>query len=79
MRDQSIISSTRLLICANSSQVDTLEKDDASMDNAKTTNLDNLEKIGNDLLKANVVRMNLDTSKYEPIPESVSNCQELER
>ena len=49
------------------------------MDLATETNLKELVEVGKALLKGRVMRMNLDTSKYEPIPEDVTNDQELER
>ena len=49
------------------------------MDLATATNLKELVEVGKALLKGRVMRMNLDTSKYEPIPEDVTNDQELER
>ncbi|KAL1191320.1 Patatin-like protein 4 [Cardamine amara subsp. amara] len=58
---------------------DTLKKDEVFMDDAKELNLKNLMNIGQELLDTNVVRMNLDTYKYERIPEIVNNDQELKR
>lgn len=49
------------------------------MDKAKKSNLENLVKIGENLLKSNVMRMNLETDLYESIKESVTNDQELKR
>lgn len=55
------------------SQDDTLKKDAVFMDNAKELNLENLMNIGQKLLETNVVRMNLDTYKYERIPKNINN------
>ncbi|VVB09970.1 unnamed protein product [Arabis nemorensis] len=59
--------------------VDTLKPDEVSMDKAAMPNLENLKSIGEKLLKSNVVRMNLNTDIYEPVPRNVTNDQELMR
>jgi len=61
------------------SQADTLKKDEVFMDDSTTLNLENLKNIGEKLLDTNVMRMNLDTYAYEPIPKTVNNDQELKR
>ncbi|VVB09969.1 unnamed protein product [Arabis nemorensis] len=58
---------------------DTLEGDATSMDLATKPNLENLVKIGEKMLKNRVMQMNIDTGVYEPIPENVTNDQELKR
>ncbi|EFH56816.1 predicted protein [Arabidopsis lyrata subsp. lyrata] len=59
--------------------VDTLETKDVILDLATKNNLENLKKIGDDLLTKNVMRMNLNTYEYESISETVTNKQELKR
>lgn len=49
------------------------------MDLATKSNLANLVKIGEKLLKNRVVRMNIDTGVYEPVPEDITNDQQLKR
>lgn len=49
------------------------------MDLATKSNLENLVKIGEKLLKNRVMQMNIDTGVYEPIPENVTNEEELKR
>jgi len=56
-----------------------LKKDEVFMDDSETLNLENLKNIGEKLLDTNVMRMNLDTYTYEPIPKTVNNDQELKR
>ncbi|KAL1188901.1 Patatin-like protein 1 [Cardamine amara subsp. amara] len=58
---------------------DTLEGDASSMDLSTKSNLNNLVKIGEKLLKNRVVHMNIDTGVYEPVPEDITNDQELKR
>uniref|UniRef100_A0A1J3IPC5 Patatin-like protein 1 n=1 Tax=Noccaea caerulescens TaxID=107243 RepID=A0A1J3IPC5_NOCCA len=56
---------------------DTLDKDESSMDLATKSNLENLVRMGEKMLKNRVARMNIDTGDYEPIPDNVTNDQEL--
>lgn len=49
------------------------------MDLATKSNLENLEKIGEKMLKNRVVQMNIDTGAYEPVSRNVTNDQELKR
>ncbi|RIA04420.1 hypothetical protein BRARA_K01281 [Brassica rapa] len=58
---------------------DTLDNDAGSTDVATKSNLENLVKIGEKVLKNRVVHMNIDTGAYEPIPENVTNEEELKR
>ncbi|KAF2532648.1 hypothetical protein F2Q70_00033557 [Brassica cretica] len=58
---------------------DTLDGDAGSTDLATKSNLENLVKIGEKVLKNRVVHMNIDTGAYEPIPENVTNEEELKR
>ncbi|VVB09973.1 unnamed protein product [Arabis nemorensis] len=58
---------------------DTLEGDASSLDLATKPNLENLVKIGEKMLTNRVAKMNIDTGVYEPIPENVTNDQELKR
>nr|CAB3490028.1 unnamed protein product [Digitaria exilis] len=45
---------------------DTLTRDAASVDCSTDKNMKDLIKIGNDLLKAKVARVNINTGEYEP-------------
>ncbi|KFK30330.1 hypothetical protein AALP_AA7G247800 [Arabis alpina] len=58
---------------------DTLRGDATSMDLATKANLENLVRIGEKMLRNRVMHMNVDTGVYEPIPENVTNDQELKR
>uniref|UniRef100_A0A1J3GRS7 Patatin n=1 Tax=Noccaea caerulescens TaxID=107243 RepID=A0A1J3GRS7_NOCCA len=58
---------------------DTLEGDTNSMDLATKSNLENLKKIGEKILKNRVAQMNIDTGAYEPVSRNVTNDQELKR
>ncbi|KAF3600202.1 hypothetical protein F2Q69_00032749 [Brassica cretica] len=58
---------------------DTLEGDVSSMDLATKSNLENLVKIGEKVLKNRVMHMNIDTGVYEPITENITNEEELKR
>ncbi|XP_010548404.1 PREDICTED: patatin-like protein 1 [Tarenaya hassleriana] len=58
---------------------DTLEGDASSLDISTKANLENLVKIGEKMLKNRVVHMNLETGKYEPVPDDITNEQQLER
>lgn len=49
------------------------------MDLATKSNLDNLVEIGEKLLKNRVVHMNIDTGVYEPVPEDITNDQQLKK
>ncbi|XP_027362655.1 patatin-like protein 3 [Abrus precatorius] len=60
-------------------QDDTLKGDLASVDVATKENLDNLVKVGEQLLKKTVTRVNLDTGLYEPVPDRGTNEEELKR
>ncbi|CAA7035827.1 unnamed protein product [Microthlaspi erraticum] len=58
---------------------DTLDKDESYMDLATETNLENLVRIGEKMLKNRVAHMNIDTGDYEPVPDNVTNGQELKK
>lgn len=51
----------------------------ASVDVATKKNLDSLVKLGEELLKKPVSRVNLDTGKYEPIKNGGTNAEALIR
>ncbi|TVU24238.1 hypothetical protein EJB05_26659, partial [Eragrostis curvula] len=53
-------------------QADDLEGNTASMDLATKENMDDLVKIGNDLLNKPVARVNIDTGVYEPVNEGTN-------
>ncbi|XP_015963964.2 patatin-like protein 1 [Arachis duranensis] len=57
----------------------TLDGELASADKATKENLDNLVKKGEELLTNPVTRVNLDTGRYQPVPNKGSNQQELKR
>jgi len=61
------------------SQENTLKGDLASVDIATTENLNNLVKVGENLLKKTVTRVNLDTGLYEPAPDKGTNEEALKR
>nr|XP_048324836.1 patatin-like protein 2 isoform X1 [Ziziphus jujuba var. spinosa]XP_048324837.1 patatin-like protein 2 isoform X1 [Ziziphus jujuba var. spinosa] len=58
-------------------QDDGLKYTEASTDNSKTENLDNLVRIGNELLKKPVSAVNLETGLYEPVEGKGTNEEEL--
>ncbi|XP_010548401.1 PREDICTED: patatin-like protein 1 [Tarenaya hassleriana] len=58
---------------------DTLEGDTSSLDISTKANLENLVKIGEKMLKNRVEKMNIETGKYEPVPDDITNEQELKR
>ncbi|RDY13399.1 Patatin-like protein 1, partial [Mucuna pruriens] len=60
-------------------QDNTLVGDLASVDIATKENLENLVKVGEQLLKKTVTRVNLDTGLYEPVPHKGTNEEELQR
>ncbi|WVZ10508.1 hypothetical protein V8G54_015038 [Vigna mungo] len=60
-------------------QDNTLKGDLASVDIATKENLDNLVKVGEELLNKAVTRVNLDTGHYEPVPDQGTNAQALYR
>jgi hypothetical protein len=60
-------------------QDDTLRGNLSSADVSTTKNLEDLVKVGEDLLKKPVARINLDTGLYEPIPNGGTNEEALER
>ncbi|XP_047156572.1 patatin-like protein 3 [Vigna umbellata] len=60
-------------------QDNTLKGDLASVDIATKENLDNLVKVGEELLKKAVTRVNLDTGLYEPVPDKGTNAEALKR
>lgn len=61
-------------------QDDTLSGNLSSMDFATKDNLNNLVKIGQQLLQKPVSRINLDTGEYEPLDESAgTNMDALKR
>ena len=49
------------------------------MDLATKSNLENLVKIGEKVLKNRVMHMNIDTGVYEPITENITHEEELKR
>lgn len=51
-------------------QIDSLKYTQAAADNSSQENLQNLEKIANELLKKPVAAVNLETGLYEPIEEA---------
>lgn len=58
-----------------SKQVDSLKYTEASTDNSERENLENLVKIGNELLKKPVSEVNLETGLWEPM-EGVGTYEE---
>ncbi|KAI0495275.1 hypothetical protein KFK09_025425 [Dendrobium nobile] len=58
-------------------QDDSLTGDAASMDIATGENLKKLEKIGDELIKKPLSRVNIDTGEYEPVPCGGTNEQAL--
>ncbi|XP_022775209.1 patatin-like protein 1 [Durio zibethinus] len=58
---------------------DTLRGDLASVDLATKENLENLVKVGENLLNKTVSRINLDTGLYEPVENGGSNEEALQR
>ncbi|XP_061341407.1 patatin-like protein 3 [Gastrolobium bilobum] len=60
-------------------QDDSLKGDLTSADIATKENLDNLVKVGEQLLKKTVARINLDTGLYEPVQDKGTNEEELKR
>lgn len=51
-------------------QIDSLQYTQAATDNSNEENLQNLEKIANELLQKPVAAVNLETGLYEPIEEA---------
>lgn len=60
-------------------QEDKLQGDLSSVDIATTENLENLVKVGEDLLKSPVSRINLDTGAYEPLEDGGTYEEALQR
>lgn len=60
-------------------QDDTLMGELASVDVATKENLNNLGKVGEQLLTKRVTRVNLDTGICEPVQDKGSNEEELKR
>ncbi|XP_004288052.1 PREDICTED: patatin-like protein 1 [Fragaria vesca subsp. vesca] len=58
---------------------DTLTGDLSSVDKATKENLENLVEVGEQLLKKQVSRMNLDTGLYEPVENGGTNEEALQR
>ncbi|OMO96192.1 Patatin/Phospholipase A2-related protein [Corchorus olitorius] len=58
-------------------QTDSLTNAEAGMDDSSKKNLDNLEKIGNELLTKPVCAVKLETGLLEPIDEKVTNAEAL--
>ncbi|XP_011007290.1 PREDICTED: patatin-like protein 3 [Populus euphratica] len=58
---------------------DKLQGDLYSVDIATKENLENLVKVGEDLLKSPVSRINLDTGGYEPVEDGVTYEEALQR
>ena len=63
--------------CIN--QDDTLKGNLASADVATKDNLKNLVKVGKELLKRTVTKLDLDTGRYEPIENGGTNEEKLKR
>ncbi|KAL6908254.1 hypothetical protein ACP4OV_002424 [Aristida adscensionis] len=59
-------------------QDDSLIGHTSSVDIATKENMEELIKIGKDLLKKRVARVNIDTGMYEPVPGEVTNEKALE-
>lgn len=60
-------------------QDDTLTGDLSSVDKATKENLENLVKVGEQLLKKPLSRINLETGGYEPIENGGTNEEALKR
>ncbi|CAL5187909.1 unnamed protein product [Lathyrus oleraceus] len=60
-------------------QDDTLEGELASVDLSTTDNLNNLVKVGENLLKKKFTRVNLDSGIYETVPDKGTIQEELKR
>lgn len=60
-------------------QDDTLQGELASVDVSSKENLNNLVKVGEQLLKKKVTRVNLDTGIYESVPHKGTIEEELKR
>ncbi|CAI0553696.1 unnamed protein product [Linum tenue] len=60
-------------------QDDKLQGDTVSADLATEENLNNLVKVGENLLKGPVTRKNLDTGRYEPVENGGTNEEALQR
>ncbi|KAF8410038.1 hypothetical protein HHK36_002558 [Tetracentron sinense] len=60
-------------------QDDTLSGDASSVDRANKKNLENLVKIGEELLQKPVSRVNLDTGNFEPVENGGTNEEALTR
>lgn len=60
-------------------QDDKLQGDLSSVDIATKENLENLVKVGEDLLKSPVSRINLDTGGYEPVEDGGTYEEALQR
>lgn len=58
---------------------DTLTGDVSSVDIATKSNLEDLVKIGEELLKKPVSRVDIDTGLSKPIEEDVTNMEALKR
>ena len=59
-------------------QIDKLRGETALLDCTTETNMDTLIEIGKKLLGEAVARVNVDTGKYEPVPDGPSNEKALE-
>ncbi|TVT99410.1 hypothetical protein EJB05_55230, partial [Eragrostis curvula] len=76
---------SRILVARTTTSVsrylhpDNLEGNTASMDCATNENMDDLIKIGNDLLKKPVARVNIDTGVYEPVNGLDTNADALRK
>ncbi|XVE89963.1 hypothetical protein DITRI_Ditri20bG0038600 [Diplodiscus trichospermus] len=57
-------------------QIDSLKYTQAATDNSNKENLENLEKIANELLKRPVAAVNLETGLYEPIEDQADTYEE---
>ncbi|KAK3200720.1 hypothetical protein Dsin_024135 [Dipteronia sinensis] len=60
-------------------QIDSLKYSEYESDNSKKENLENLARIGNDLLKQPVSELNLDTGYYEPLQGQGTNEDALRK
>ncbi|CAK9166474.1 unnamed protein product [Ilex paraguariensis] len=61
------------------SKDDTLNGTLSSVDVSTKENMQNLEKVGEELLKKNVSRFNVDTGKYEPVKNGGTNVEALKK
>lgn len=60
-------------------QIDTLHGNLSSVDVSTKENLENLVKVGEQLLENPITRLNLDTGRYEPVENGGTNEAALKR